>query len=145
MRRWHWRDHVGAGEQQGVRRRLEAQRALERILVWPEVGRRWKPQFERQRPEIAIGNPSAKGENCQKIKLEALPWHGLAAAEQLEDHAISFIVFRYDEAGCIADDADITTQTLQDAEEVRGRQHGVSNDVEARRFSDARIREPDRR
>src|SRR6516225_11228322 len=106
MRRRHRRDHIGAREQQGIRRRIEAQTAFESILVWLEVGRRRKPQFERQRAEITISNPSAKGENCQKIKLEALPWHGLAAAEQLEDHPISFIVFRYDDAGRIADDAD---------------------------------------
>src|SRR5262249_28182945 len=123
MRRRQGRDHIGASEQQGIRRRIEAQTAFESILVWLEVGRRRKPQFERQRAEIAIGNPSANGENCQKIKLEALPWHGLAAAEQLEDHPVSFIVFRYDEAGCIAEDSNITTQTLQDAEELRRPPH----------------------
>src|SRR6516164_6542290 len=118
MRRRQGRDHIGASEQQGIRRRIEAQTAFEGILVWLEVGRRRKPQFERQRAEIAMGNPSAKGEDCHKIKLKALPWHRLAAAEQLEDQPVSFIVFRYDEAGCVADDADITTHSLQDAEEV---------------------------
>jgi hypothetical protein len=100
-------EHIGTGEQQGIRRRIEVQRAFESILVWPEIGRRWKPQFERQRTEFAIGNPPAKGENCHQVKLEALPWHGSAAAEQFEDHPISFIIFRYDDTGRVADDADI--------------------------------------
>src|SRR5215471_4665488 len=111
------RDHIGAGEQQGIHRCIEAQGALESILEWPEIGRRRKPQFERQRTKIAIGDPSAKGENSNKVKLEALPWHGLVATKQLEDHPVSFIVFRYDEARRVADDADITTQTFQDAEQ----------------------------
>src|SRR6516164_1935797 len=145
MRRWQRRDHVGAGEQQGVRRRLEAQRALESILVWAKVGRRWKPQFERQWLEIAIGNPPAKGENCHKVKLEALPGHGLAAAEQFQDYPVSFVVLRNDDAGRVADYANITIQALQDAEEVRRRHHGISNHVEACRPGDIRIREPDRR
>src|SRR5215471_18619896 len=49
MRRRQRRDDVGAGEQQGIRRRIEAQRAFESILVWPRIGRWWKPQFERKR------------------------------------------------------------------------------------------------
>src|SRR5215467_656057 len=120
MRRRQGRDHVGAGEQQGIRREIEAQRAFKSSQVWLEVGRRRKPQFERCRAEIAISNPPAKAENCHKVKLEALPWHGLATAEQLKDHPISFIVLPYDDAGCVADDADITIQSLKDAEEVRG-------------------------
>src|SRR5260370_39461565 len=107
MRRRQGREDIGAGEQQGIRRRIEAQRAIESILVSVEVGRRWKPQLERQRPDITIGNPPAKGKKCYKIKLEALPWHGLVTAEQLEGHPVSFIVFRYDEACCVAEDADL--------------------------------------
>ena len=49
VRRWQGRDHIGAGEQQGIRRRIEAQGTFESILVWLKIGRRWKPQFERQR------------------------------------------------------------------------------------------------
>jgi hypothetical protein len=74
----------------------------------------------RKRTSIAIGNPPAKGENSHKVKLEALPWDRLAATKQLEDHPISFVVFRYDETGRVADDVDITTQMFQDAEQVRG-------------------------
>src|SRR5215472_15824899 len=104
MRGGQGRHYVGAGKQQGIHRRIEAQGAFESILVWLRIGRRWKPQFERERTEIAIGNPPAKGENRHKVKLEALPWHGLATAEQLEGHPAPFMVFRYDDAGRVADD-----------------------------------------
>src|SRR5262245_35723317 len=48
MRRWQGRDYIGAGEQQGIRRRIEAQGAFESLLVWLRIGGRWKPQFECQ-------------------------------------------------------------------------------------------------
>ena len=41
-------------------RRIEAQWAFESILVRLKIGRRRKPQFERQRTQVAIGNPSEK-------------------------------------------------------------------------------------
>src|SRR5262249_26201674 len=108
MRRWQGRDYIGLGEKQGIHHRIEAQGAFESILIWLRISRRWKPQFECERTQIAIGNPPAKGENCHEVKLEALPWHGLATAEQLEDHSASFRVFRYGDAGRVADDDDIT-------------------------------------
>ena len=58
---------------------------------------------------------------------------------------MSFIVFRYGEAGCVADDADVTNHTLEDAEQVRGGHHGVCDHIEACRSHDVRFQEPDRR
>jgi hypothetical protein len=49
MRGGQGRHYVGAGKQQGIHRRIEAQGAFESILVWLRIGRRWKPQFERER------------------------------------------------------------------------------------------------
>src|SRR6516164_9623157 len=134
--------HVSAREQQGIHRRIKAQRAFEGVLVRAKIGRWRKPQLERRRTQVSIGNPSEKGQQRHEVELETLPRHGMLTPEQLEDKAASFMVVCESESGCVAEDVDIADGPLEGAEQVCGRHHRVSDHIEASCFHHVWIRQP---
>src|SRR6516165_2808009 len=132
--RQQWQGHIGGREQQGIHRRIEAQWAFESILVRLKIGRRRKPQFERQRTYIAIANLSAEGAYRHKVVLETLPRNGVLTPEQLKNQPVSLTIVCNGEGSRVAEDMDIADSPLEDAEQIWGRHHSVCYNIEAPRF-----------